>query len=313
MHIKRMSAFVLSAALLLSPVFAAGEADKFPVVNPYPGYGDVAETDWFYDNAKLCYETGLMTGTDAGFEPGKILTEAEAVTLAARVGATLRGETIPAAQPGEPWWSPYNHYVFPQGGINSPDYYAGRWQFLYMLYDYVKNLLDPINTIPRLDADPDFGEDVMVLAYYNAGILTGVDKYGTVNGSGPLTRAEAAAMISRIIRPELRIAFTPADYSPFTAAYLTPNAVMFEGGITAEAFLTQVNACIASEEAGALQSGREFNWLYVDPNGKTTLENVKATAMEALGVTETMGTQAHKDFDYQVYYSRLIDITGETL
>ena len=305
---KTITAFFLSAALLLSPVLAVESGERFPAVNAYPGYADVKEGDWFYSNAKLCYEVGLMTGTDAGFEPGKVLTQAEAVTLAARVGATLRGETIPAAQPGEPWWSAYNQYVFPQGGINSPDDFAGRWQFLFMLYGYVEDLLVPINDVQELP-DPDFRDDVMTLKYYNAGILTGTDKYGTFHGGASLTRAEAAAMLSRIIRPELRIAFVPADYSPFTAAYTTPDTVFFETGVTAEGFLTSINSRIAHWEG---QLGDDFNWL-LDVDGKTVLQHVKEETLTACGCSEAQGTQAYKEFDYQVYYSRLIDLTGGLL
>lgn len=306
---KRFSAFLLSAALLLSPALAAGTEDKFPAVKEYPGYADVKDTDWFYDNAKLCYEIGLMNGTDLGFEPNKVLSQAEAVTLAARVGAALRGETIPDAQPGEEWWAPYNRYVFPQGGINSPSEYAGRWQFLFMLYDYVETLLAPINDVKELP-DPDFRDDVMALKYYNAGILTGVDKYGTFAGEKSLTRAEAAAMVTRIVRPQLRLTFTPADYSPFTAAYLTPDTVMFDNGLPAEEFLITINNAISAWETAL---GDDFNWHYVWTDGKSVLDHVKEDSLSALGVTEKQGTAAYKDFDVQVYYSRLIDLTGETL
>lgn len=305
---KRLAALVLSGALLLFPALAAGTEEKFPVVNIYPGYADVQEGDWFYANAKLCYETGLMTGTDVGFEPNKVLTTAEAVTLAARVGATLRGEAIRPAQPGEPWWEPYREYRFPYGGGEGGSAPAIRWDFLFMLYQYAYEfgLLEPINTVTAL---PD-SDDAMVLAYYNAGILTGVDKYGTFAGGKSLTRAEAAAMVSRIVRPELRLSFTPADYSPFTAAYLTPDTVMFDTGLTAEEYLITVNNAIAAWEAAL---GDEFNWHAVWSDGKTVLNHVKDDSLSALGVTAKQGTQAYKDFDVQVYYSRLIDLTGKTL
>lgn len=299
----------LTLALPLLPARAAGD-DLFPAVNTYPGYADVKEGDWFYDNAKLCYEIGLMTGTDKGFEPGKVLSQAECVTLAARVGAALRGETIPAPQPGEDWWIPYNRYVFPQGGgINSPDDYAGRSQFLSMLYEYVEDLLTPINNITQLP-DPDLGNIVLILKYYNAGVLTGVDKYGTFAGEKSLTRAEAAAMISRIVRPQLRLTFTPADYSPFTAAHLTPDTAMFSTGLTAEEYLTAVNNAIAAWETAL---GDEFNWHYVWSDGKSVLDHVKDDSLSALGVTEAQGTAAYKNFDVQVYYSRLIDQLGAPL
>lgn len=307
---KRLTCAFLALALCLGlcPAFGAGTEEKFPAVNTYPGYADVKEGDWFYQNAKLCYETGLMNGTGTGFEPNKVLSKAEAVTLAARVGAALRGETIRPAQPGESWWEPYREYRFPNGGGEGGDSPATRWDFLFMLYLYVyeENLLTPINDVKAL---PDSG-DAMVLNYYNAGILTGVDKYGTFAGGKSLTRAEAAAMVSRIIRPGLRLSFTPADYSPFTAAYLTPDTVMFEGGVTAEEYLITVNNAIAAWEAAL---GEDFNWHYIWTDGKSVLNHVKEDSLSALAVTAKQGTQAYKDFDVQVYYSRLIDLTGKTL
>lgn len=307
---KRLTCAVLALALCLGlcPALAVGAEEKFPIKNTYPGYADVHENDWFYANAKLCYETGLMNGTDLGFEPNKVLSQAEAVTLAARVGAILRGEAIRPAQPGEPWWEPYREYRFPSGGGEGGSAPAARWDFLFMLYQYVyeAGLLTPINDVKTL---PDSG-DAMVLNYYNAGILTGLDSYGTFAGGKSLTRAEAAAMVSRVIRPELRLSFTPADYSPFIAAYLTPDTVMFDNGLTAEEYLITVNNAIAAWEAAL---GDDFNWHTVWTDGKSVLNHVKDDSLSALGVTAKQGTQAYKDFDVQVYYSRLIDLTGKTL
>lgn len=307
---KRLTCAALALALCLGlcPALAAGAEEKFPAKNTYPGYADVKETDWFYPNAKLCYETGLMMGTDLGFEPNKVLTQAECVTLAARLGSTLRGESIRPAQPGEPWWEPYREYRFPSGGGEGGSAPAIRWDFLFMLYPYVyeARLLEPINAITAL---PD-SDDSMVLNYYNAGILTGLDSYGTFNGGKSLTRAEAAAMVSRIIRPGLRLSFTPADYSPFIAAYLTPDTVMFDTGLTAEEYLIAVNNAIAAWESAL---GEDFNWHTVWSDGKSVLSHVKDDTLSAFGVTAKQGTQAYKDFDVQVYYSRLIDLTGKTL
>lgn len=329
---KRLVCLALGLALCLGVCPAqAVEGDTFPTVKEYPGYADVAETDWFYSNAKLCYEIGLMNGTDVGFEPYKTLTGPECAAMAARLLERLTGRPIPEPVP-DPSLSWYQHYCDYLGGFvqesgsslyglikwYDPEEFeqpATRYDFLVFMalvadgnWDYFPN----VNEIGYGDL-PDIEDDNVVLRFYNIGILTGKDKYGTFNGSGTLTRAEAAAMVSRMAKPELRVTFTPADYSPFTAAYLTPGTVMFDSGATAEEFLRWVNIYIAGEEAGALRSGHKFNWNYMDLNGKTTLENVKTAVMEALGVTERMGTQAYKDFDYQVYYSRLIDITGETL
>ena len=321
---KRFAAFFLCAALCLGSAWAVGE-DKFPATQTYPGYADVKEDDWFYDNAKLCYEIGLMKGTNLGFEPGKDLTTAESITLAARVGAALRGDEIPAAAPGEEWYRPYVEYLqavatsdstsaessalAPSLPWNDTAHPANRELFLYFLFLAVDGQQDAFPAINQISSLPDRSDDI-VLSFYNWGILTGVDKYGTFAGTKTLTRAEAAAMVSRIARPELRLTFVPLDYSPFTAAYMTPDTVVFSSGLPAREYLTAVNNAIAAWEAAL---GDEFNWHYVWTDGKTVLAHVKEDTLTALGVTEAMGTQAYEDFDVQVYYARLIDLMGGPL
>ena len=317
---KRLITFFLSAALLLSPVLAVGTSEKFPAVNSYPGYADVKEGDWFYDNAKLCYEIGLMTGTDKGFEPGKVLTVAECSTIAARMREALTGEIIPEADPTKyvfcplPWWVKYVDYIRDAdptlaATLAHPEEECSRGQFLSLLNAAIPAEADVLTVINSITTLPDEDSQV-VLKFYNAGILTGVDALGTFAGERSLTRAEAAAMVSRVARPELRLSFTPADYSPFTAAYLTPDTVMFENGTRAEEFLITVNNAISAWEAAL---GEDFNWHYVWTDGKSVLTHVKEDSLSALGVTEKQGTEAYRDFDVQVYYSRLIDLTGETL
>lgn len=73
-----------------------------------------------------------------------------------------------------------------------------------------------------IDALPDEG-DPDVLALYQAGVLTGTDAYGTFAGNKTLTRAEAAAICARILRPELRVQFSllPLEtYEAYTLTYL---------------------------------------------------------------------------------------------
>ena len=85
---------------------------------------------------------------------------------------------------------------------------------------------------------------------------------------------------------------------------------MFDNGLTAEEYLIAVNNAISAWEDTL---GDEFNWHTVWSDGKSVLKHVKEDSLSALGVTEKQGTGAYKDFDVQVYYSRLIDLTGETL
>ncbi len=325
---KRFSAFLLSAALLLSPALAVGAEEKFPPVKEYPGYADVKEADWFYDNAKLCYEIGIMTGTDIGFEPNKTLTGPECAALAARLREGLTGKAIPAPvpDPSLPWYQHYVDYLQDAAQESDSSLYgiikwydleefekpATRYDFLVFMalaadgnWDYFSD----INTITYEDL-PDVKDDNVILQFYNWGILTGTDQYGTFASDKTLTRAEAAAMVARMATPNLRKTFVPADYTPFTAAYLTPDTVMFDNGLTAEEYLIAVNNAISAWE-GAL--GEDFNWHYVWTDGKSVLDHVKEDSLSALGVTGKQGTGAYKDFDVQVYYSRLISLTGETL
>ena len=48
-------------------------------------------------------------------------------------------------------------------------------------------------------------EDEDILRFYNAGILTGSDDYGTFRGLSPLNRGQAAAMLARIVSPAQRV------------------------------------------------------------------------------------------------------------
>lgn len=64
--------------------------------------------------------------------------------------------------------------------------------------------LEPIN---QVSPAPDLYDDQwdLVKPLYEAGILNGVDGYGTFRPQGVLSRAEAAAMAARVLRPELRL------------------------------------------------------------------------------------------------------------
>ncbi len=79
--------------------------------------------------------------------------------------------------------------------------------------------LEPINDIVAL---PDTAEPA-VLALCRAGVLTGTDQYGTFSPDGTLTRAQAAAILCRVLRPELRVEYTiqpPETYEDYTLTYL---------------------------------------------------------------------------------------------
>ena len=89
------------------------------------------------------------------------------------------------------------------------DQHACRLDFVTILGLISDGLLESINEV---DAIPDCDADqtAAVLPFYEAGILSGMDEYGTFQPYKQLSRAEMAAMAARLIRPDLRLTFTLA-------------------------------------------------------------------------------------------------------
>ena len=182
------------------------------------GFHDVKESDWFAPYVEVCVKAGLMEGTDKGFEPEKVLSQAEAVTLAARVGAAMKGDTLRPLRQGEDWWLPYEEYVLGGRYLSAPPDFASRLQFVSLLDRVLpEDLLIPINDISLTDIpdnDPTIGRSEygeVTLRFYQAGILTGRDAYGSFGPTYSLTRSEAAAMLARVLDPSLRLSFTLAQ------------------------------------------------------------------------------------------------------
>ena len=304
---KKLAALMLAAALLAGSALAVTPEEAFPDKNEYPGYADVADTAWYADAAQVCYEVGLITGTGAGFSPDRVLTVGEVAAIAARMNEAITGEAIPAAAPGQPWYQPYVDCL-EDLGVHLPDpaRQATRLELLTLMGGVIpEDMLAPINTITAL---PDT-DDETVLRFYNAGVLTGVDGWGTFAPDRSLTRAETAALVARVARPELRQAFTPADYAPFTAAGLKPSDVLFTNGTTAGQYLPYVQELIDGLEADCAAAGMEFNWFHT-VDGVEFLDYVKDTALSHFGVTRQQGTELYQNFDVQVYYSRYLDLKG---
>ena len=304
---KKLAALLVTAALLVGSAAALTPEEAFPQKNTYPGYADVADTAWYADAAQTCYEVGLMTGTGSGFSPNQVLTVGEVAAIAARMNEAITREPILLIDSTLPWYTSYVNYL--EGlGVTVPDgaKQATRQEFVTMLAAVVpQEMLSPINQITAL---PD-SQDKDVLRFYNAGILTGVDDWGTFAPDKSLTRAECAAMVARVARADLRQSFTPADYTLFTAAYLKPSDVLFSNGTTAGQYLPYVQELIDGLEADCAAQGMEFNW-FNTVDGVEFLDYVTDTALARFGVTEDDGTELYQNFDVQVYYSRLLDLRG---
>ena len=112
--------------------------------------------------------------------------------------------------------------------------YATRLTFVKALALVSDGLLDPINDVTTFPDCGDYLKDT-VLPFYQAGILSGVDAYGTFNANGTLSRAEMATMAARLVRPKLRLRFSlqTVDDSRYT---LTP--LDLKGGEASDSWAT---------------------------------------------------------------------------
>lgn len=221
---KRLTQFVIiiyvTLIIITLPVSAYGiiGLSNFVQTQIYTDgiFTDVSNTAWYADNVKTVYNYGLMNGVDSGkFNPQGAITIAETITIAARVHCSYYvGENISIDSNADfpVWYEPYLIYCTDAIIINKdyPDYNAPitRAEFAKIISGSVDPIdLEEINTIddgaiPDVPSDTEYADGVYLL--YRAGVLTGADSNGSFNPDATITRAEAAAVITRIIDPSLR-------------------------------------------------------------------------------------------------------------
>lgn len=194
--------------------------DNFELVKTYESgtFSDVSDTAWYVSNVKTAYEYGLMEGTSQSvFNPNGNLTLAAAIIIASRINGIYYYGFPPLFEDvdGEPWeysYTPYINYAKGQNIIKA-DYLnystsATRAEFAKILAAAINPLeFEEINriddgAIPDVPANADYADAVYML--YRAGVLTGSDATGKFNPNSTITRAAAAAIITRIIDPDLR-------------------------------------------------------------------------------------------------------------
>ena len=217
---KKLLSALLALCLTLSlcaPALAAGESlDHFKATEVYADqFQDVAADAWYLQSVKTCYEYGLMKGASAvAFNPDGVLSVAEALVMADRVhGIFTDGEST--LTNGTPWYQPYVDYALEKGLIQAEDFsdYTAKVTRAQMAYIFYHSLpasalpaINDVLSLPDVDASALYSEEVFAL--YDAGVLTGSDIYGTCKPDSTITRAEAAAIISRVAIPAQRKTFT---------------------------------------------------------------------------------------------------------
>ena len=183
-------------------------------------FSDVPANQWYTDSVASAFELGLMNGKgNKSFDPFGDVTIAEAITMAARIHSiyTTGGENFNQSE-GSVWYQTYLDYAF-KNSIISRAYYncdatqkANRSQFAEIfaasLPAEALAAMNEVNdgVIPDVDMSSDYANAVYRL--YRAGILTGNDANGTFAPQTYITRAESAAIVSRMAESSNRKSIT---------------------------------------------------------------------------------------------------------
>lgn len=191
---------------------------KFSASTDYYGFLDADESAWYGSQQqgviKSVVQLGIMNGyTNGTFHPIGNITLSEAIKMAAVVHATCNNQTISfSASDGGKWYDAYLNYCVKNRIVSSDEYssldaYATRAQIAHIFAKATSDFA-VVN-----DIDYDYISDVSerseyadeILALYRAGILTGDERTRAFRPSDTITRAEAAAIISRVALPTTRI------------------------------------------------------------------------------------------------------------
>jgi len=227
---KRISALLLAVGLLLNtPALAAGDStDHFVRSRAYDGqFADVAADSVFYGNIAALYEYGLTVGKpDGTFGPQDPLTVGQTVIFAGRIRSLYRTgdpEAGPRAHGGDGGSAalPYLRYLQAEGILDTEldgclDRSATRAQMAHVLA-----CLLPEEALPSVHAGvvneayasrraitdvteyTPYQQDI--LALYRKGVCMGSDETGSFLPDASITRGAAAAMLTRILDPSLRV------------------------------------------------------------------------------------------------------------
>lgn len=191
---------------------------KFSTSTDYYGFLDADESAWYGSQQqgviKSVVQLGIMNGyTDGTFHPIGNITLSEAIKMAAVVHATCNNQRISfSASDDGKWYDAYLNYcvknrIVSSGEYSSLDAYATRAQIAHIFAkatsDFaVINDID-YDYIPDVSERSEYADEI--LALYRAGILTGDERTRAFRPSDTITRAEAAAIISRVALPTTRI------------------------------------------------------------------------------------------------------------
>lgn len=162
---------------------------------------------WYWDefDYSVFDEPPQTTQPQAGLDPNALSLK--------ELLALLGYEFVP--QTGEPWYGPYVDFAAAFGlcaPMGSGAYYDGPCsrQTMANLFYWVFPPATEGSVVNRIDKLPDLpyrNETRHTYYLYQEGVLTGSDAYGTFHPDQSVTRAEAAAILNRVMNPAKRKSF----------------------------------------------------------------------------------------------------------
>lgn len=183
-------------------------------------FTDVSQSDWFYDDVRIAVEKELVNGkSDTIYAPNDKLTFAETVKLAACMNQKYTSGSV-TLKNGNPWYITYVEYCENHNIINI-DY---KWNEIVSRAEYMDifsralpdSALGAVNTvlensIPDVPNSHEHAKPIYKL--YRAGIVNGVDAARNCKPDANITRAEVAAILTRMMDASKRIKFTLGEKS----------------------------------------------------------------------------------------------------
>ena len=195
------------------------EGSRFPLTRGrIPSFTDVDPRDWFALWVDIAYNTGIMTGTGGNaFEPGREVTVAEAIQMAANMDSRHKGDTFhTTAHVSTPWYTDAVTYCLASGIITAGQFddYGRRitrreLAQVFSATELARSLPQRNSPVRVMAAVRDVSAidpaAEAIFSLYTKGILTGVDEKLSFRPEAAVTRAEAAALAARLARPEQRV------------------------------------------------------------------------------------------------------------
>lgn len=205
---------------------SSASASPFSRTRTYASaFVDVPEKSWYADAAVAAYEYGLMEGRgNQRFAPEESITVSELLTLSARLRSTYEHGDAAAdfahSSDSESWFDPYLSYLKEKGllavTLDNYDAPATRAQMASIFsVSLPGEWYDDRNAelVTEAYASRDFITDVddytpyqmQILWMYKQGLLVGTDASGSFAPYDPVTRAEVAALLTRLVEPDTRL------------------------------------------------------------------------------------------------------------